>query len=349
MESTQKVDARSCSKPIFLYALAPRYGHLVEELDISRWSEPCSAINTLTSLALLSNVREIALPSPAHVCERLASETRGSGFPVEFASPGFVETALRRVMQHAETVTLPRDGFMDTIPFVRGAGMTKLEMNLVSGDLPVLLSTVVDCPNLRTLHVTGRYDDRHTFKDAVSLPSLSHPTLRRLEISDPSGGKGLYDFVQLFASTLEELNIYWGIPERKEAAPPEPPRFRLPRLRQLEVRGELKATAPLVHAISPAAFPALQSCTWLLYRVVASSSRKAFPAAAVAAIGHVRTQQADRAAPLKFTLEWTAGTEPEAVSTPNRARGGRQPDRRRAGRRGGRIRKAGFGVRLRTA
>jgi hypothetical protein len=315
MESRQKVDARSCSKPIFLYALAPRYGHLVEELDISRWSETCSAINTLTSLALLSNVRNIALPSAAHVCERLANETRGSDFPVEFASPGSVAIALRRVMKHAETVVLPRDGFLNAIPLVRGAGMTKLEMVLSSGDLPILLSTIIDCPNLRTLHITGGYDDRHTFKDAASLPSLSHPTLRRLEIFDQSGGKGLYDFIQLFSSTLEELNIYWGVARREEVTPPEPPRFRLPRLQHLEVRGALRETAPLVHAISPAAFPALQSCTWLLYRDLLPRTGKAFPAQVVAAIRRVRAQQIPRAAPLKFTVDWAASPEAEEVAT----------------------------------
>ena len=207
MESTQKANARSCSKPIFLQALAPRYGHFVEELGIEFWSDPCSAINILTSLALLTSVRKIALPSPEHVYWRLENgsltATGGSGFPAEFASPEFVETALRRVMQHAETVVLPRDGLMDTIPFVRGAGLTKLEMAVSSGDLPTLLSTIVDCPNLHTLHIAGRRDDNHTFRHAAYLPSLSHPTLRRLEISDTSGGEGVYDFVQRIALTLK--------------------------------------------------------------------------------------------------------------------------------------------------
>ncbi|KWU40971.1 hypothetical protein RHOSPDRAFT_27943 [Rhodotorula sp. JG-1b] len=309
MESTQKANARSCSKPIFLQALAPRYGHFVEELGIEFWSDPCSAINILTSLALLTNVRKIALPSPEHVYWRLENgsltATGGSGFPAEFASPEFVETALRRVMQHAETVVLPRDGLMDTIPFVRGAGLTKLEMAVSSGDLPTLLSTIVDCPNLHTLHIAGRRDDNHTFRHAAYLPSLSHPTLRRLEISDASGGEGVYDFVQ-------QLKIFWGLGEAK---PPEPPFFRLPRLQQLEVLGWWKATAPLVYAILPAAFPALQSCTWSLDRALLPSERKAFPAEAVTAITHVRAQQVVRAAPLQFTLEWTASSEPEAVAT----------------------------------
>ena len=70
-----------------------------------------------------------------------------------------------------------------------------------------------------------------------------------------------------------------------------------------------------MYAILPAAFPALQSCTWSLDRALLPSERKAFPAEAVTAITHVRAQQVVRAAPLQFTLEWTASSEPEAVAT----------------------------------
>lgn len=304
MESTQKVDARSCSKPIFLYALAPRYGHLVEELDIRRFPISFSAINTLTSLALLPTVRKIMLPSVEQVCTRLrlANETQRNGFPVEFASPGFVESALRRVMQHAKTVVLPRDGLRETIPLVRGAGLTKLEMTLSRRDLPILLANIVDCPNLHTLHIVGRPGNGSAFSDAASLPSLSHPTLRRLEISDLSGVKGMYNFIQRFASGLEELNISWGVVAPKEAPLPEPPRFHLPRLQQFEVRGTSRETAPLVQAISPATFPTLRSCTWLLHRDWSPSAT--FPAEVVAAIGHVRAQQL--LAPRRSSLQSTA-------------------------------------------
>ena len=305
---TQKLTASQCSKPIFLFALAPRFGHLVEELNLTTyWPTSFSIINTLTSLAHLPNVWKVALPSLGFVRGRLASQADRTDFPVEFTSPEFVAAALQRIIQRVEVIVLPfiKD-LSDTILILRGQRLTRLEVTPTSEDLPTLLSTILDCPNLCTLKITTSH--KRIFSDATTLPYLSHPTLRRLEISDRYGGKGFYDFVYRFR-TLEELEVSWANDTREIPELPDPCSFQLPRLRQLEVRGTLRVTTPLVQNVSPSIFPALKTCTWVLNNSFWFVGRKDY-AAAADAIGSVRDQHVDRAEPLELAIDLALGGDP---------------------------------------
>ncbi|TKA54114.1 hypothetical protein B0A53_03491 [Rhodotorula sp. CCFEE 5036] len=304
----RKLTASQCSKPIFLFALAPRFGHLVEELNLTTyWPTSFSIINTLTSLAHLPNVWKVALPSLGFVRGRLASQADRTDFPVEFTSPEFVAAALQRIIQRVEVIVLPfiKD-LSDTILILRGQRLTRLEVTPTSEDLPTLLSTILDCPNLCTLKITTSH--KRIFSDATTLPYLSHPTLRRLEISDRYGGKGFYDFVYRFR-TLEELEVSWANDTREIPELPDPCSFQLPRLRQLEVRGTLRVTTPLVQNVSPSIFPALKTCTWVLNNSFWFVGRKDY-AAAADAIGSVRDQHVDRAEPLELAIDLALGGDP---------------------------------------
>lgn len=175
---------RQCSKPIFPFAIAPNYGHLVEELDIEFRFEACSSpLNILLSLAYLSNVRKVALPSIARMYRQLVIQAPVSDFPTESASPAFIASTLRRVAQHAEVVTLSSDDLGGTIPCIRGASLNTLKLGLAKEDLPAVLESIHTCPNLRTLEIETFGDEDHVFMDAASLPYPPHPTLRRLDIS----------------------------------------------------------------------------------------------------------------------------------------------------------------------
>lgn len=200
---------RTCSDPIFLCAIAPEYGHLVEELEIDLWPESCSTLNILFSLAYLSNVRTVPLPSEARMRQQLATQGPVSGLPTESASPAFVSGALRRVVQHASVVTLPpMKDLADTISCIRGAALSILKVVLAVGDLPAVLETIQTCPNLHTLAIGTYGDNNRVFENVASLPYPRHPTLRRLDVSAPSGGpRGLYDFIHHFFPNLEELSL----------------------------------------------------------------------------------------------------------------------------------------------
>lgn len=301
-EGTQQVTAYQCSKPIFLFAIAPRYGHLVQDLDLEFWPFDCSISNILASLAYLSRVRKVALPAIAAVSDLLVGTASGGNFPVEFASPAYIAGALQRVTLHAETVSLNRDDLRNTLSIVRGTNLRTLNVTPTREDLPALFSAILACPNLRTLNITTPPSERSMFKNSRSLPNLFHPTLRRLDISDLSGGKGLYDFIGHFASSLEELEVYLYTEPRVNAVPPDPGRINLPRLQRLKITGGLATTAPLVQHISPHTFPALQTCTWGISRLIGQEVQSAFAAQVADIIGHQRDQQAGRAVPLRLTI-----------------------------------------------
>jgi hypothetical protein len=301
-EGTQQVTAYQCSKPIFLFAIAPRYGHLVQDLDLEFWPFDCSISNILASLAYLSRVRKVALPAIAAVSDLLVGTASGGNFPVEFASPAYIAGALQRVTLHADTVSLNRDDLRNTLSIVRGTNLRTLNVTPTREDLPALFSAILACPNLRTLNITTPPSERSMFKNSRSLPNLFHPTLRRLDISDLSGGKGLYDFIGHFASSLEELEVYLYTEPRVNAVPPDPGRINLPRLQRLKITGGLATTAPLVQHISPHTFPALQTCTWGISRLIGQEVQSAFAAQVADIIGHQRDQQAGRAVPLRLTI-----------------------------------------------
>lgn len=209
-------------------------------------------------------MRKVALPAIADVSELLARIANGKNFPVDFASPAYVASALQRITLHAETVSLIRDDLRNTLSIVRGTNMRTLKVMPAREDLPALFAAILACPNLHTLDVSTLSGERSVFKNAASLPNLFHPTLRRLDISELSGGKGLCDFVEHFAPSLEELEIYLG---HFRVIPPDPGRINLPRLQRLKITGNLATTKPLVRHISPLTFPVLQTCTWELIRL----------------------------------------------------------------------------------
>ena len=261
--------ARQCCKPIFLFAIAPRYGHLVQDLDLEYWPISCSISNILASLAYLSRVGTL----------------------------------------RAETVSLSRDDLRNTLSIVRSTSLRTLNVTPTREDLPALFSAILVCPNLRTLNITTPPSKRSMFKNSRSLPDLFHPSLRRLDISDLSGGKGLYDFIGHFASSLEELEIYLSTDSRGNAVPPDPGRINLPRLQRLKVTGNLATTAPLVRHISPLTFPVLQTCTWELNRPFGEETRLPFAAQTADTIGHLREHQVGRAEPLRLALDLPFGAD----------------------------------------
>ena len=228
-------------------------------------------------------MRTVTLPSTTRVCEQLVKQAHVSNFPTESASPAFVVSALRRVTQHAEVVALP-------------------------------LHDVADCPNLRTLKITTFGTRNHVFKNAASLPYPPHPTLRRLEILDQSGGAGLNDFIHRFFPNLEELKISLHCRDaHKTASLPDLGRFNLPQLQQLEIRGSSIFSVPLVRHILPATFPALQTCTWFLPYHFHPDLQAAFVAEVVDTLRHLRDQQADRAVPLKFKIDFAVAHDREKL------------------------------------
>lgn len=190
----------------------------------------------------------------------------------------------------------------NTLSIVRGTRLTKLDVMPTSEDLPALLSAILDCPNLRTLGVAtlGASD---VFGNAASLPDLSHPTLRRLEISNIPGSEGAYDFIQHFRSSIEELEVEFSHSAGENAVLLDPSRLHLPRLRQLEVSGDLLLTAPLMRHISPRTLPALKICTWSPSSSSMQETSSAFSAPAVDIIRHLRDHQVGRAVPLQLVID----------------------------------------------
>jgi hypothetical protein len=302
-----------CSQPIFRLAIAPRYGYLVKDLNIGTWPSGCSASNILSSLAYLSHVRTLTLPALKHVCEQLVKEAGGGDFPVEFASPVYVASALRRVTLHAETVTLYAHDVGNTLSVVRGSGLTRLDVMPESGDLPAVLSAIVDCPSLRTLSIMT-LGASGVFGTAASLPDLSHPTLRRLEVDNVPESQGLYDFIQHFAPSIEELKVELSRIPSESPVLQDPSRLNLPRLRQLEVSGCLALTAPLIRHISPQSLPALQICTWDISESIARETSSAFVARVADIIRHLRNQQVGRAVPLRLKIRVKDGEDRAALS-----------------------------------
>ena len=216
---------------------------------------------------------------------------------------------MQRVTLRAETVSLSRDGLRNTLSIVRGTSLRTLKVRPTRNDLPALCSAIFACPNLHTLNVATLSSKHSVFKNAASLPNLFHPTLRRIEIHEASGGKGLFDFIEHFAPSLEELEVYLGTGTRGNAVPPVPGRINLPRLRRLDVAGSLATTAPLVRHISPLTFPVLQTCTWELNRRIGEESRLPFAAQTADTIGHLREQQVGRAVPLRLALDLPFGAD----------------------------------------
>lgn len=203
------MSAQQCSKPIFSFAIAPRYGGLVKELDISYWNGYCSTTNIISSLAHLPRVRKISFPDLTLVCQRLANQPRASELPSEFASPEHVANALRRVSQFADVAILCAGGLLEAPLFCSGGNLTMLELELAGDDLRFVHRLINGCYSLRTLKITAD-DDNNTFRNAGGLSHLGHPTLRRLEICDLSGGQGLYEFVKSLTTELEKVEISWG-------------------------------------------------------------------------------------------------------------------------------------------
>mgnify|MGYP002718616740 FL=1 len=248
----------------------------------------------------------IDFPALFLVCKRLAKQPQASELPIAFLSPQYVADALRRVSRFANAATFLAGGLLESHMFCSGSSLTTLELDL-SGeeDLRCVHRLVDGCYLLRTLKITTGADDNNTFRNARGLMHLEHSTLRRLEICDQSGGEGLYDFVESLTTKLEELKISWGVDNPEEDQPSDPGYrgFRLPRLRKLDILGELEMSAPLVRHISPSSFPALQDCTWRLYQTDYLEWRHTFSAPVAAAISQMRDQNLHkRAGPLNFTI-----------------------------------------------
>ena len=160
-------------------------------------------------------------------------------------------------------------------------------------------------------HTFGSKDP--VFGNAASLPYQPNPTLRRLEISDQSAGGELHDFVCRFFPNLEELEIYIRSNTLKITGPPDLRHSALPRLRQLKVSGDWTLSAPLVRHILPATFPALRTCTWVLPYHFQPDLQAAFVAEVVDTIRYLRDQQADRAVPLKFKIDFAVAHDREKL------------------------------------
>lgn len=118
------------------------------------------------------------------------------------------------------------------------------------------------------------------------------------------------DFVEHFAPSLEELEIYLG---NARVIPPDPGRINLPRLRRVKITGNLATTAPLARHISPLTVPALQTCTWELHRLMVHEKRLPFAAQTADIIGHLRDQQVGRAAPLGLTVDLSCDDDRAAL------------------------------------
>jgi hypothetical protein len=297
------VTARQRSKPILVFAIVRRYGHLVQELKIDYWHDSCSTMNIVSSLAHMSLVRKVALPALDLVCERLAKQARANDLPLEFATPVYVASALNRVLHVAEVATLRAGGVREASLFCRAPSVTTLELEATSEDLPFVPRLICNFLSLQTLKISTDAEDDNTFRDAAALSYFGHSSLRRLEICDSTGGQGLCEFVQNLATNLQELDISWGPSTPGEIEPSDIGRlggFHLPGLRKLEVRGDSKVSALLIRHISPLSFPGLQECAW---HITSLDYRAVFPLELViAAISHLRKQHLEYAVLLKLDV-----------------------------------------------